>query len=271
MMKASRNSWRFQFTLRTVFLLLTLFCVWLGYRTDRAQRQARAVAAIRDLGGRVTYRYQGEHGNYVLLKYHAQPEGPSSLRKLLGDDFFNEVGAVGLRGPGITHDVLRPLRDCRGLEQLVLGNSVPEEYTRITDEGMQTITSLRGLRTLWIIGDSSITDGGFVRLKDLTAMDHLNLDGTQISDAGLEAIATLPNLRRLSLCNTPVTDRGLAALMASRQLQELFLQRTGITDDGIAHLHVLGSLREVSLRGTSVTRGGIERLQQALPRCEIDH
>ena len=57
---------RLSFSLRTVFVIVTLLCVlmaWLAIVADRARRQERAVAKIGDLGG------------YIYFDYGREPDG----------------------------------------------------------------------------------------------------------------------------------------------------------------------------------------------------
>ena len=51
-----RRRW-FQFSLRTLFVLLTVLCVWLAVTVERVRKQREAVAAIEAVGGSVFYEY----------------------------------------------------------------------------------------------------------------------------------------------------------------------------------------------------------------------
>ncbi len=83
------------FSLRTFFVLLTAFAVWLGLVVKRAREQAEAVEAIQSLGGLVVYDW------HLLLSpdpsgnYNPEPEelkeGPAWLQRIVGDDYFQEV------------------------------------------------------------------------------------------------------------------------------------------------------------------------------------
>ena len=57
-----------------------------------AERQRKAVEAIRKAGGWVFYDYEcSEDGGTVV---GAEPPAPAWLRKLVGDDFFSDVVGV---------------------------------------------------------------------------------------------------------------------------------------------------------------------------------
>ena len=88
-----RRRW-LQYSLRTFFVLLTVFCVWLGWLTHKANEQRKAVAWVREMGGQVYYDYHyDEDGSFVD---DAEPSGPKWLVQFLGVDYFQEVSTVGL-------------------------------------------------------------------------------------------------------------------------------------------------------------------------------
>ena len=78
----------------------------------------------------------------------------------------------------------------------------------------------------------------------MRSLQHLDLSGTQITDTGLGHLSNLP-LVFLSLAETEVTDSGLEVLEG------------------------LGQLQRLDLTGTEVTSTAIEKLEAALPNCEV--
>jgi hypothetical protein len=93
------------FSLRTFFILLTAFAVWLGVVVKRAREQREAVKTVRALGGSVVYDFQitgvpfdgAPDPPYALARFFhpdAEPPGPLWLRRLIGDDYFQDVVAV---------------------------------------------------------------------------------------------------------------------------------------------------------------------------------
>lgn len=88
----------FQFGLRTLFLLTTIFAVWLGIHIHRARKQKEAVKAIRDFGGWVYYDFQ---------------ETPTGSGKF---------------------DIL------------------DLQHTKVTSKGLEGLTTLNNLKSLWIGG-----------------------------------------------------------------------------------------------------------------------
>jgi hypothetical protein len=65
-----------QFSLRTFFILLTLFAVWFGWAIQKAREQKKAVAWVRERGGSVRYDYEGDvwtHTKMVLPEFIGEP------------------------------------------------------------------------------------------------------------------------------------------------------------------------------------------------------
>ncbi len=113
-------------------------------------------------------------------------------------------------------------------------------------------------------------DGELAILKDLGHLVSLHLGGTDVTDEGLVNLAGLTSLNRLHLEKTNVSDAGLAHLAGLENLSYLNLYQTGVTDEGLAHLEGLKSLKNLYLWQSKVTPEGAEKLQQALPDCDID-
>ena len=90
---ATRRRW-LQFSLRTAFVLLTIGCLWLGWKVNRAGEQREAVEAIEALGGAVLYDWMLVEDSQEIKSRpvdEQRPRGPDQLRQLLGDDFFQHV------------------------------------------------------------------------------------------------------------------------------------------------------------------------------------
>jgi len=94
----------------------------------------------------------------------------------------------------------------------------------------------------------------------------------KVTNAGLASIAKHKNLEGLSFQHAKqLTDDGLRHLSQMRRLKSLNLWACDlITDDGLEDLRELKNLKSLSLGGTKVTLQGIQRLQLALPECEIE-
>ena len=86
----------------------------------------------------------------------------------------------------------------------------------------------------------------------------------------LHVIAQRDSVQGLNLYETGVTDRGLKELAGMPNLINLELSgNPDVTDDGLVPLASIQSLQKLGLWGTGVTKTGVEKLQHALPDCEI--
>jgi hypothetical protein len=117
--------------------------------------------------------------------------------------------------------------------------------------------------------DTPATDKDLRLLRHVPTVERVWLSGTHVSDAGLEHLECCPQLRFLALENTAITDAGAAEIAHHRNLESLSLSGTQITDEGLAELAKLSHLKELWLRNTAITDDGYNRLQAALPGCQI--
>lgn len=109
---ATRRRW-LQFSLRGFLVVLTIGCLWLGYRVEKARWEIEAVKSIERLGGVVRYDWQPmiwffDYGKGPLMGTELfavgstekpQPDGPAWLRRLIGDEYFQSVDNVYLFVP----------------------------------------------------------------------------------------------------------------------------------------------------------------------------
>jgi hypothetical protein len=229
-----RRRW-LRFSLRTLMIAVTLFCVAAGVVSSNAMRQKRAVERIKSLRAvAVYYDYQLDG---KLNPHSVEPvaPGPDWLRNLLGVDYFATVTSVRVN----------------------VG----------TDEFLEAAADLPHLRDLRIACDSKITDHAWEHLKELNELESLYLRG--IHDSGMTNLRGLTQLRTLYITGTDLTGAGLENLQELTQLGTLNLTDTKVTDAGLASLKGLTQLRRFQLWKTEVTDDGVKDLKKALPGCQI--
>lgn len=232
---------RFQFSLRALFVLVTVVGVWLGVRVNSARRQAAIVAAIEQVDGFVSYDWQFDEDDHETGAIH--PPAPAWLRNLIGDDYFQTVTAVYITNDPYLEDQRLPAVDqLPALKKLALGE------TQVGDATMPRISKLNHLRVL-DISQTNVTDAGIVHLERLRGLKWLFVgtwDRKQtVSDAGLKRVAPAFDLERLQVVGH------------------------GFTDASIPVFEQFKDLRELNLTHTLVTEEGLERLKKKLPNCEI--
>jgi hypothetical protein len=115
-----------------------------------------------------------------------------------------------------------------------------------------------------------ITNANLHAVGWLKETESLEINSTRVTDNGLSAIAEWKDLRWLSLQANPLTDQSLDIIRNFGQLERLELGGTQITDNGLIKLAGLKNLEKLNLSCcTMVTQTGVQRLQTALPNCEI--
>lgn len=238
---AKRRNW-IQFSLRALLAVTAVLGVWLGIRVNAARRQREAVSHVLNVGGSVSYDYHKVDADKPnMFNFKASPPGPDWLRRVLGDEYFQEVVRISLRDKPVTDDDLKELKQFSKLENLDLSN------TRITSAGLS-------------------------HLVELTNLKCLSLWNTRVDDTGLQHLEHLKNLRQLILDGTQVTDAGIKHLEHLNELHEwLGLVDTEVTDAGLEHLVAFTKLKHLNLRRTKVTEDGVRKLQESLPTTDISH
>jgi len=162
--------------------------------------------------------------------------------------------------PGVGNEGLARLHTCTRLKRLELIN------TRVTDDGLAILLDFPELRSLTLYHDafreSTLTDAGLLKVKDLGSLKSLDLTGGWITDAGLAHLVAMRSLQSISLDGgTRVTDAGLEHLAGMTALEHLLLRETAVTDAGLAHLSGLTRLKALALSGTRVTDTGLRQLR----------
>jgi hypothetical protein len=140
----------YQFSLKTLFVVVTLLCVGPGgfvvYEQKKARDQKSAVEAIERLGGNIYYDENA-------------PVRSATMRWILGDERFGNVDAVGFAKTSVTDADLVHLAALPRLTSLSLSQ------TNVTDSGlMQHVASLRSLEALGLY-DTRATDAGIDELQ----------------------------------------------------------------------------------------------------------
>ncbi len=257
-----RRRW-FSISLRTLLLLVAVLAIWLGWQTNRARKQRRAVAAVLERGGTVRYLHQARTHPIRLENFHLsafdiaiESPGPDWLREFLGDDYFQDVIFVALEGTG----------NDGGDQLAALVSGLPElEYLKLsscglTDDGLRHLSSNTTLRILGI-DRNQITDDGLRHLADLTRLESLDVSMMEgITGSGFHYLADLEELRALDLQYTSLDGDYLHKLRGLTQLYKLMLSVSAIDDSHLEHVGNLDSLVILSIDRTRVQGAGLAHL-----------
>jgi hypothetical protein len=201
----------FRYSMRTLLLVTTALCIWLGFKVEAARKQREAVAAIKKVGGYVDYDYDKKPhhlANYcgvdllhsvISVRVFSKPDSPQELRELL---------------PHLSHlPRLRKLSIING---------------RFRDVDLQHIAGLTELKSLELYSNA-ITGEGFKHLVGLKQLLEFECYSNPISDESIKPLAELKHLEWVYLGKTDLTDDCVATLTKMSELKHLFLETTGIT------------------------------------------
>ena len=289
--KPRRRFWRF--SLKTLLILLTLFCLWLGTLASSANRQKRAVEAIQLSGGEFNYDYQRiPSSSGQRYSHRVEPPGPQWLRRVLGDHYFITPVALNIgRQAGIKDDCLDhlvalphlksamfyqvPFRDRDVVHLKHLKNLTSLTFNEGTLSGIDGPTQFEFLKYLPHLESLSLNDAKFGDadakfLKDTVNLKILFIYGSAIGDDGLAQLQHLKNLEMIGLGKTKVTDRGISYLSALPKLRYISANDLNITDEAFGSFAKMTALRDLELHNTQYSREGIEKLRKAMPKCEIN-
>lgn len=140
---------------------------------------------------------------------------------------------------------------------------------RVSADALRHLEGARSLRKLVL---DRLASGGLAGAKNLTQLEELELNDSDVRGGDLRHIANLKKLRRLNLGETPVDAEGLPFLAGLDRLETLGLDETDLDDDGLAHLSNLRALKTLRLDQTGITSKGVKHLAglTALERLDLD-
>lgn len=201
-----RRPW-LRYSLRGLFLVMTILCVWLAILFNQARRQRRAVKAIADTGGVVAFDH-----HFRQKSKDAQPPGPAWLRRLIGDELFRTPQHVDLRGDKITDEFLAEhLPGLRGVQFLSI------DSPHVSDAPLVDIAKLESVHMV-SRRCPRVTDAGLEHLARMPQLTALELECPQVTDSGMEHVAKLTRLKRIRLVCPQVTAAGVRRLSPLKDL-----------------------------------------------------
>lgn len=249
-------------SIRTVLIFQAVACVWLAFVTNAARSQKLAVDRIKELGGEVAFHYQLD--SMMNWRTTPKPPLPAWLIDLIGEDYLRRISVVNLDDRSDPqNDDLRVFTRTADLRQLTLCNR-----KRITDDGLAHLAQLSRLEVLALDG-TNIQGNGLQHIVNMKRLKGLALHNTPLTDDGMQYIGKLDGLEWLVLNNTNITDDGLLAIESLNCLESLQIRETAITDDGLKVLSKMKSLKSVLL-GDKVSRKGESWLKKQLPQCKVN-
>jgi len=190
----------------------------------------------------------------------------SPLAKLRPDDLHGIAFDNTPRYPTkATDECMQHITHITGLKSLVL------RQTNVTDRGIRYIRNLKSLEHLVL--PVRITDRGMAYVAELTSLKRLYfsvIDGSsQVTNEGLRYLAKLTNLEELALMGERMGDAGLAYIKDLPRLEYLFIRGSHFGDNGMVHVKNISSLRMLSFHEgiAHITDAGLSHISD-LPKLE---
>jgi hypothetical protein len=243
---------------RTILLALSLLMFAAedgGVRADSGSGEGSTVAAIEQLGARVTLDDEGK-AREVYFGRVATDAGLAHLANLRNLRRLYLECAQDITDAGLSY-----LKDLKHLEYLSL------YQTGISDAGLVHLKDLRSLRELQF-AENRITDAGLAHLRSLSRLEFLELRVAGLSDAALAHLCALPKLKRLDLAGGGHLA-SCECLKRLPELEELWFHGTQIDAAGLEHLAGLGRLKHLVFIDASITAEQARELRRALPDTQI--
>jgi len=272
-----RMSYRFQYSLRTLFVIVAVIAVltWtIGLNGLRTYHQHAAVKKLKQLNATIEY------------DRHSVGLTPVWLRDIIGPDLSGKVVMVSCRFHADEDaDSLADLHDLVDLEirnSIVTGH-VAQQLTglnklemitlyrvKVDQHAYQWLPTCPELRYLGV-QETNIDDNLLQWLRRSSNLAYLELNSTSITDAGLVHIANLTNLKGLCLRSTRITDNGLKYITQNTELVRLDIADTRVTDGCVKHFAKLCKLEYVDISQTQISASADAELRQMLPNCHFVH
>jgi internalin A len=165
-------------------------------------------------------------------------------------------------GEKIDDSVLEVVAKVQGLKGLSLDNCA------ISDAGVAKLAGLP-LADFTIYQCANITDDGVAFLADANELTKLTLRDVAVQGTVVSKLPKPDQLVSLNLAQSKITDAEIGNLESLANLETLVLSQTEITDECVDALSKLTSLKRLIVTETGITSEGVEKLQIALPECQI--
>jgi len=283
----------YQFSLRTLVVVVVIVSMALGLfaaRLQRARRQAEAVAVLQK-HGYVMYDYA-----YSKVKgqrqYDPNAESvvPRWLVNLLREDFFHDVFVVATvvdDQSSDSHDrICKAVKQLHRLKELHIGADPGIEFNldrlaigrdleefslagQCRVDSLGPVRKLPKLKTL-SLSEVTLTKEGLESISRMPQLSELSLKKIDLRRGDFSFVAKCQNLRSLDIDGILLTNHDLEDLSSMRQLEFLRLVRTQLTDGGLVHIGKLDQLISLDLSINDLTDDGVGHLSDSLRLLRLE-
>jgi hypothetical protein len=304
---AKPRSIRVRYTLRALFVFITLFMLWGGYHAERGWRERRAEHVLLEHGAKLSsqpakveatlgnsaaayQRVMGEHWGerFITSAYITSSMEPEVVDALAALPHLNDliISPVRHAKPDLPDGALqRILAHCR-LARLQL------VFWHLTDADIGSIQREVSLRYLSVSG-TDLSEDGLVRLIVLPQLETIDISGCQVTGRKLDGahgsqslvelnagqaplsvefasfVSRSPRVQKLVLSHKSIDDKFIAALGAHPTMSLLLVLESNITDASVPALGRMPALTFLMEPSNKLTSEGVTRLRTARPNLEV--
>ncbi len=145
-----------------------------------------------------------------------------------------------------------------------------ETRTDNPNEDLDYIGELTKLDTLEV-QNTELMATGLMSIRQMTALKRLSLDGSyKLTDAGLEYLAGLKSLEDLNLSGTHICGTGLRFLTGLKNLKKLDLSGSRMSDAQMVRVAAFGSLEELDMSCTPLRLESLHELSRLTRLTKLD-
>ncbi len=258
-------------SLRGLMILVVIVGGLLGWQARRISIQRWAAARIKAVGGTVIYDFEVDaDGNY---RTNPEPWAPAWLRRIAGDELFQEVAGLTISAPmetprDIDDVTVEALAGLTGLDTVNFSN------TTLSDRQLARVLTRSRPRHLGLINDQ-ITPAVLHEIPAILAVEDLLIEFNHRfpGSACLPPLARMSRLKKLMLSKVDLSaPDSLTDLRSLTQLESLSLDRSPRDEACLTHLLGLSALKNLVLPKTRVSDAGLQLLTHLthLERLMID-
>ena len=245
-----KNMIRYQYSLRTLMVGVTLCCVLFACAAGlirSIRREAKSLAMQHEM--RIELEHEGAtvwttSCKSYLLEWFA-PQHPTE-----------EIVAIAFEGAEVTDGNLAVLERCRGLSKLA---TLSIRRCNLSDSALKHLVELRQVRRL-DLSDTSISGEGLTYLRGMNKLWWLCLNNTAIDDESLRHIGELENLAVLEVSRTRVCGRGFQHLLGLTHLTYISASGNRLSDEGLRYLGQLRTVTTLHVDQSNIDDGGVQQL-----------
>ena len=192
-------------------------------------------------------------------------------RTMAGLAGLGSVKSLSLGGSSVIDDEdWRQVRRMESLENLRI-----HHFQNFSGAGLRHLAGHPRLKVLDLTNNKPFDAANLGVLKELPALEELEVYAARIGADDFRALAGMPKLRVLGVSATSEGLGGLVEAAATWPLEELFLgfspgRLAPISDEEVAGLARVKTLKKLRANNLGITKSQCARLKEALPELEIE-